>query len=81
MSLKVPNTEESEGRLVVSVNSFLSDQPVHLQQEPLLVLVSPDKPLYKPGHEVRFRVLSLTHKLKPHNGKVETFVLDTESKP
>lgn len=76
LDLYTPETVEEMGRLVVrlqSVDTELSgnsEQTVLLQSDPLLVLVSTDKAQYKPGQHVNFRVLSLKHKLMPHNEQV-----------
>jgi hypothetical protein len=47
-----------------------SVKEVHIQHDPYIVLIQTDKPVYKPGQEVRFRILTVTHDLMPVAGLV-----------
>jgi hypothetical protein len=47
-----------------------SVKEVHIQHDPYIVLIQTDKPVYKPGQEVKFRILTLTHDLMPVAGLV-----------
>jgi hypothetical protein len=53
-----------------------SVKEVHIQHDPYIILIQTDKPVYKPGQEVRFRVLTLTHDLMPVTGLVSK-IIDT----
>ncbi|XP_054279144.1 murinoglobulin-1-like [Macrosteles quadrilineatus] len=85
IELVVPVTTEQQGRLVVHLQSAdpdltsNSEVTVQLQADPLVVLVSTDKPLYKPGQQVNFRVVTLNHKLKPFNGKISKIWIESPS--
>jgi hypothetical protein len=77
LTLFVPPVQLSRGRLHLRVQfdehyeySINSVKEVHIQHDPYVVLIQTDKPVYKPGQEVRFRVLTLTHDLMPVTGLV-----------
>lgn len=40
---------------------------VTVQKKTLVTIIVTDKPMYKPGQEVKFRILTLSHFLKPQN--------------
>ncbi|XP_063220876.1 murinoglobulin-1-like [Bacillus rossius redtenbacheri] len=72
LKLRVPPTAETGGRLHLQVRFdhrpeyvVSSVKEVALQRDPLLVLEQTDKPVYKGGQTVRFRVLALRHDLSP----------------
>ncbi|XP_046661617.1 pregnancy zone protein-like isoform X2 [Homalodisca vitripennis] len=85
VELTVPDTEERLARLEARLQSpdpqltSNAQVEVRLQRNPLLVLVSTDKPLYKAGQQVNFRVLSLNHKLKPHSKQIPRIWIETPS--
>jgi hypothetical protein len=47
-----------------------SVKEIHIQHDPYITLIQTDKPVYKPGQEVKFRILTLTHDLMPITGPV-----------
>ncbi|KAG8338333.1 endopeptidase inhibitor activity protein [Homalodisca vitripennis] len=85
VELTVPDTEERLARLEARLQSpdpqltSNAQVEVRVQRNPLLVLVSTDKPLYKAGQQVNFRVLSLNHKLKPHSKQIPRIWIETPS--
>uniref|UniRef100_A0A1B6KU32 TEP1-F n=1 Tax=Graphocephala atropunctata TaxID=36148 RepID=A0A1B6KU32_9HEMI len=85
VELLVPDTEEKWARLEARLQSpdpqltSNAQVEVSLQTNPLVVLVSTDKPVYKPGQDVNFRVLSLSHKLKPHGKQIPRIWVETPS--
>lgn len=77
MALFVPPVQLSRARLHLKVRfdehydySINSVKEVHIQHDPYIVLIQTDKPVYKPGQEVKFRILTLTHDLMPVAGPV-----------
>lgn len=72
MELFVPPTLQARGRLHLKVRfdehygyNINSVKEVHIQHDPYITLIQTDKPVYKPGQEVKFRILTLTHDLMP----------------
>ncbi|KFZ49228.1 Alpha-2-macroglobulin, partial [Antrostomus carolinensis] len=57
---------------------FKSRKSVLVQNSESLVFVQTDKPIYKPGQTVLFRIVSLDKDFYPLNEKVEIFLLLTQ---
>jgi tetraacyldisaccharide-1-P 4'-kinase len=77
MELFLPPTLQARGRLHLKVQfndhydyNINSLKEVHIQHDPYINLIQTDKPVYKPGQEVKFRILTLTHDLMPITGPV-----------
>ncbi|XP_071985679.1 alpha-2-macroglobulin-like [Engystomops pustulosus] len=67
----IPEQKETVGTFTVSIENSgesISNSSKVLIKKPLSkVLVQTDKPVYKPGQTVKFRILSLNEDLKPEN--------------
>jgi len=81
MELFVPPVPQTRGRLRLKVQfdehsdySINSVKEVHIQHDPYITLIQTDKPVYKPGQEVKFRILTLTHQLMPVSDPVSESV-------
>lgn len=77
--MHIPNTNVVVARLHLVIRfdqlyDYIIDsvKEVHIQSNPELVFIETDKPIYKPGQEVKFRVLVLRHDLKPVTQPVST---------
>ena len=58
--------------------AFTDNARVRVEEPAELLFVETDKPIYKPGQQVRIRVLRLDSDLKPLPGPVEVSILDAK---
>lgn len=72
IELGIPATTETKGRLHLQARfdqmynySINSLHEISFQHEPLITLIQTDKPVYKPGQLVQFRIMTIDHGLKP----------------
>ena len=56
--------------------AFTDTTPVHVVAPPGLLFLETDKPIYKPGQQIRIRALRLDGDLKPQPGPVEVSIRD-----
>ncbi|XP_039282066.1 alpha-1-macroglobulin [Nilaparvata lugens] len=78
VAITIPWTSEVEGRLRIQIAEsgesnlvVTSEKRITFSHQPLVTIISPDKPVYRPGDTVRFRILTLTHHLKISKIQVE----------
>ncbi|XP_069700318.1 alpha-1-inhibitor 3-like isoform X2 [Periplaneta americana] len=86
MELFIPLTLQSRGRLHLKVRfdehyyyNINSVKEVHIQHDPYITLIQTDKPVYKPGQEVKFRILTLSHDLLPVTGPINRIWIESPS--
>ncbi|PNF16410.1 Murinoglobulin-1 [Cryptotermes secundus] len=86
LALFVPPVQLSRARLHLKVRfdehydyNINSVKEVHIQHDPYIVLIQTDKPVYKPGQEVKFRILTLTHDLMPVAGTISRVWIESPS--
>ncbi|HZK66719.1 MAG TPA: MG2 domain-containing protein, partial [Chloroflexota bacterium] len=77
LALAVPPVPEGDYQLQISGKDFSSQSPVRVE-EGTLVFVETDKPIYKPGQAIHFRVMTLDPQLKPVSGAVSLEVMDAK---
>ncbi|XP_014770566.1 pregnancy zone protein [Octopus bimaculoides] len=66
-------TDFSENSTVI----FEDSHKIRISFEKLIILVQPDKPIYKPGQTVKFRALVFDRNYKPWTGDIEkVFITD-----
>lgn len=78
--MEIPTLSAQEITLVVRAVSsgggdtyrFQANTTLGVKPHTLLTFVQTDKPIYKPGQTVRFRVLSLQPNLRPRMGRLES---------
>ena len=58
--------------------AFTDDARVRVEEPAELLFVETDKPIYKPGQQIRIRALRLDSELKPLPGPVEVSILDAK---
>ncbi|XP_056385120.1 alpha-2-macroglobulin-like isoform X2 [Hyla sarda] len=86
LSIQVPIPEENEvvGTLTLSItnsgDTLTNTSKVLVKKEQSKILVQTDKPVYKPGQTVQFRILSLNEDLKPENILIPVVELQDPSK-
>ncbi|XP_006914785.1 pregnancy zone protein [Pteropus alecto] len=70
----IPELPSSSAFIIVQVKGptqeFIKRKPIHIEKVESLVFVLTDKPIYKPGQTVRFRIVSVDVNFHPLN---ETF--------
>ena len=83
VSLPVPN--EAAGSYILRVSgegtgggSFDDSTRIQIQTLPVILFLETDKPIYKPGQEIRIRALRLNNDLKPVAGPVTVEVQDAK---
>ena len=83
VSLAVP--EEAAGSYVLTVTgggsgggSFERSTSIQVQSPPVILFLETDKPVYKPGQELRIRALRLDNELKPQPGQVTVEIQDAK---
>lgn len=59
-------------------SAFTDNATVRVEEPAGLLFVETDKPIYKPGQEIRIRALRLDSDLKPLPGPVEVSILDAK---
>ncbi|XP_053306439.1 alpha-2-macroglobulin-like [Spea bombifrons] len=87
VSFQVPNpTEENEEVATLDVSIHSSSESVSKKTKVLLkkerngILVQTDKPIYKPGQTVKFRVLSIKENLQPRTHQIPVIELQDPGK-
>ncbi|GAB6025187.1 C3 and PZP-like, alpha-2-macroglobulin domain containing 8 [Chamberlinius hualienensis] len=60
--------------------TFSNFQDVNIRQKVDITLVQTDKPIYKPGQIVKFRVLHITTLFKPSYNKIKSILVENPSK-
>ncbi len=75
VNLNVPAVPPGLYQLAVNHGSVGESRDVKVESD-LLLLIETDKPMYKPGQQVRIRALRLDSLLKPRPGPVTTEVMD-----
>ena len=58
--------------------AFTDNARVRVEESAELLFVETDKPIYKPGQQIRIRALRLDSDLKPRPGPVEVSILDAK---
>lgn len=76
--LYIPLTDKTEGKIQVRFSPYgensipyFSESKVEIKQDPLITIIAVEKPVYRPGEIIRFRILCLTHKLKVYKNKLQ----------
>ncbi|RZF43399.1 hypothetical protein LSTR_LSTR001660 [Laodelphax striatellus] len=81
IGISIPWTSEVEGRLRIQIAEsgvvVTSEKRIIFSHQPLVTIISPDKPVYRPGDTVRFRILTLTHQLKVSKVQVKKVWIET----
>lgn len=88
LDVAIPYTEERFAKLIVQLSSSDSrsdlntntEQLVVLQHNGPLVVISPNKPVYKPGENLVFRVLTLTYTFRQLHNKTWTVWIESPAK-
>nr|BAK64111.1 alpha-2 macroglobulin [Hasarius adansoni] len=71
VEMNVPPMSSDISATLHIIGSFSSDyhieasQNIHIRHNTILTFIQTDKPLYKPGQTIRFRVLPMDNQLKP----------------
>uniref|UniRef100_A0A8C0DYQ5 Pregnancy zone protein n=1 Tax=Balaenoptera musculus TaxID=9771 RepID=A0A8C0DYQ5_BALMU len=73
-SFMIPESSSSSAFITVQVKGstqhFIKRKPMHITKAESLVFVQTDKPIYKPGQTVRFRIVSVDVNFHPLNEMV-----------
>lgn len=91
LGVEVPYTEERTAKLTVQLLSSDSgsssfelntntEQLIHLQYDTPLIVISPNKPVYKPGENLVFRVLTLSYTFRQLHNKTWTVWIESPAK-
>ncbi|XP_046398811.1 alpha-2-macroglobulin-like protein 1 isoform X2 [Ischnura elegans] len=86
MDLYIPQTTQIRGRLHLKAQfddafnyTINSIKEIFIDQNPHVVFIETDKPTYKPGQEVKFRVMTVKHNLSPVKGPIQKIWLENPS--
>ncbi|XP_067001260.2 alpha-2-macroglobulin-like protein 1 [Anabrus simplex] len=86
LELSIPPTLETRGRLHLQARFddaydyiINSVKEIRIQHEPFLIFIETDKTIYKPGQEVKFRVLVLNHDFTPINNVIAKISVESPS--
>ena len=81
LQLAVPSPAYSSARLRLKIKFdkypdyvVVSEAAVEIELDSLLTFVETDKPTYKPGQDVKIRILTLMHDLKPWQKSVRILI-------
>lgn len=82
-NVAVPFTTDNVAQLEIEGKSvgdeegyaFSNQHRLQISQQLLVILVQPDKPIYKPGQTVKFRVLGFTRDLKTWTGVIKKILI------
>ncbi len=77
IQLKVPDVSPGDYTLVVKGETFQNQATVKIDN-PLLIFIESDKPIYKPGQTIYMRVMTLNPELKPASETVTVSVQDAK---
>ena len=75
--LQVPKVPEGDYEIQVSGKDFAAKSPIRVEDGTLL-FIETDKPIYKPGQVVHFRLLTLDAQLRPVAGQGTLEVIDAK---
>ncbi|XP_057300499.1 alpha-2-macroglobulin-like protein 1 isoform X4 [Hydractinia symbiolongicarpus] len=56
-----------------------TSERIQIEKLGLNIFIQTDRPIYKPGQKIQFRVIVVTHTLKPYEGKLEKVVIENPS--
>lgn len=80
LHLTVPQTASRTARLRLKIKFdkypdyvVVSESTVEIEDDSLITFVETDKPTYKPGQDVKIRILMLMHDLKPSQKSVRNY--------
>ncbi|XP_071446763.1 murinoglobulin-1-like isoform X2 [Hetaerina americana] len=86
MELYIPPTTQIRGRLHLKAQfddvydyTINSVKEIFIDQNPFVVFIETDKPTYKPGQEVKFRIMTVKHNLSPVKGPIHKIWLENPS--
>ncbi len=77
VQLEVPELDEGDYTVVVKGTGFEERASVRIEN-PLVVFLETDKPIYKPGQTIHIRVMTFDSQLLPVDGDVTIEVLDAK---